>query len=68
MTKLPFGAGPVIRLLPVIHKGKEVVAEFFPTHTVYRLKGERKELTRIDHLVAIEAGFRVEFLEKQGRK
>lgn len=67
MTKLPYGTGPVVRLLPVLHKGKEVVCQLFPTYIVYRLKGEKKELTRIDHAVAIEAGFKVEFREKGGK-
>lgn len=65
MTRLPFGTGPVVRLLPVLYKGKEVVCEMHPGQTIYRLKGAKKELTRIDHVVAIEAGFKVEFLESK---
>lgn len=67
MTRLPFGTNPVIRLLPVQYKGREVVCEMHPSFTVYRLKGAKKELTRIDHVVAMEAGMKVEFREQGGK-
>lgn len=59
MTKLPFGTGPVIRELPVTEKGREIVVEVHPAFLVYRLKGLRKELARVDHVVAIAAGQKV---------
>lgn len=59
MTKLPFGTGPVIRELPVTEKGREIIVELHPAFLVYREKGRRKELARVDHAVAIAAGQKV---------
>lgn len=59
MTKLPFGTGPVVRELPITEKGREIIIEVHPAYLVYREKGRRKELARVDHVVAIAAGQKV---------
>ncbi len=64
VTKLPFGTGPVIRELPVIYKGRELVVEVHPTFLRYREKGRRGFLTQVDHEVAVAAGQKVDAREK----
>jgi len=59
MTKLPFGTNPVIRELPITEKGREIIVELHPAFLVYREKGRKKELARVDHVVAIAAGQKV---------
>lgn len=71
MTKLPFGTNPVIRETPVMYRDKgrlkEVIVEMHPTCMVFRLKRCKGELTRLDYLVAIEAGFNLAEREKRNK-
>lgn len=55
MTELPYGSGPVVRELPVLRLGKNLIIEVYPTILVYREKGKKKPLFSRPHAVIVAA-------------
>jgi len=64
MTKLTFESPPVVRETTQTYKGRTVVVELYSSRVVYRLKGTSQKVP-LDHLVGIEAGFKVLAREKE---
>lgn len=63
MTKLTSATGPIIRELPIVYKGRQLVIAVYPGWIEYREKGRKKGLTRVDHEVAVAAGLKTEARE-----
>lgn len=53
MTPLPYGTNPVVRELPVLRLGKNLIIEVHPTMLVYREKGKKKPLFSRPHAVIV---------------
>lgn len=71
MTRLEFGQNPVIRELPVVRMGKNLIVEIHPTILVYREKGKKKPLFTRPHAVVVAMrnsfdGLKAEPEEKEG--
>lgn len=53
MTSLPHGGSPVVRELPVVRLGKNLIIEVHPTVLVYRVKGKKQPLFSRPHAVVV---------------